>query len=31
VNLQILEEAEKELDKAVGHHEEIESGLGLRP
>jgi toxin ParE1/3/4 len=30
VNLQILEEAEKELDKAVDHHEEIEAGLGLR-
>ena len=30
MNLQILEEAEKELAKAVAHHEEIESGLGLR-
>lgn len=30
MNLQILEEAEKELDKAVAYHEEIESGLGIR-
>jgi hypothetical protein len=30
VNLRILEEADKELDKAVAYHEEIESGLGLR-
>ena len=30
MNLQILEEAEKELDKAVDHHEGIEAGLGLR-
>ena len=30
MNLQILQEAEKELDKAVARHEEIEAGLGLR-
>ena len=30
MNLRILEEADKELDKAVAYHEEIESGLGLR-
>jgi toxin ParE1/3/4 len=30
VKFQILEEAEEELDKAVAHHEEIESGLGVR-
>ena len=30
MKLQILEEAEEELDKAIAYHEEIESGLGLR-
>ena len=30
MKLQIVEEAEKELDQAVAYHEEIEFGLGLR-
>lgn len=30
MNLQILEQAENELDKAVAYHERIEAGLGLR-
>lgn len=30
MNLRILEVAAEELDEAVAHHEEIESGLGLR-
>ena len=30
MNIEVLEEAEKELEQAVAHHEEIEAGLGLR-
>jgi hypothetical protein len=30
VNLQILSEAENELEDAVAHYQEIESGLGTR-
>ena len=30
MKLEILEEAENELDKAIGYHEEIEPGLGTR-
>ena len=30
MNVEILEEAEQELDSAVEYHEQIEPGLGLR-
>src|SRR5947209_4877675 len=30
MKLEILEQAEKELDQAIGYHEEIQPGLGLR-